>query len=141
MTAVRFRRTLMTRLSPVLVAGAAAAMLLAAAVSGSLALGGWSLAMGALLLAGVVGAVLALGDEVVVDGGGVLLANRWLGRSRSVPWADIARVQPMGRGRRSRTIFLVLVSGRRLVLDSLQDMERLQALLQDGSGCSQDTVL
>jgi len=131
----------MTRLSPVLVAGAATALLLGAAVSGSLALGGWSLAMGAVLLAGVVGTVLALGDEVVVDGSGVRLGNRLLGRSRTVPWEEIAEVQPLGRGGRSRTIFLVLVSGRRLVLDSLQDMDRLQALLQDGSGCSQATVL
>lgn len=141
MTAVRFRRTLMTRLAPVLVAAAAAALLLAAAVNGSLVLGAWSLAMGAALIAGLVGTVLALGDEVVVDGVGVRLGNRLLGRSRSVRWEDIARVQPGGRGGRNRTIFLVLVSGRRLVLDSLQDMDRLQTLLQDGSRCSPETVL
>jgi hypothetical protein len=134
MAAEIFRRSLMARVAPALVFAVALSLLAADAFGGRLGLTLWSLSMtGIGLLAGV-GLVLALGDEVVVDAGGVHLRNRYLGRRRSLPWGAIREVRPLAGmgGRPSRALCVIPHHGRRLILDSLSAMDRLQELLMAG---------
>jgi hypothetical protein len=138
-----FRRTLMARIAPALVCAGALSLLVADAMGGRLGLTAWSLSMtGVSLLAGA-GLVLALGDEVVVNGQGVHLRNRYLGRRRSLLWGDIREVRPlvgMG-GKRSRALCVIPHQGRRLILDSLGRMDRLQELLMAGSDTTGSAAL
>jgi len=131
MAAEIFRRTFLARVAPALVFVGSVSLLAADAFTGRLGFSLWSLAMaGVALLAGA-GLVLALGDEVVVDGAGIHSRNRFLGRRRSLAWSDIREVRPLAGpgGRRSRAICVVPHHGRRLILDSLSRMDRLRELL------------
>jgi len=121
----------MARLAPALVLAGALALLVADTVSGRLGLTLWSLSMTGLGLLGGAGLVLALGDEVVVDETGVHQRNRFLGRRRTLLWDDIREVRPLtGRsGSRPRALCVIPHRGRRLILDSLGRMDRLQELL------------
>jgi len=135
MAAEIFRRTLMARVAPALVCAGSLSLLVADAFGGRLGLTLWSLSMtGIGLLAGA-GLVLALGDEVVVNTSGVHLRNRYLGRRRSLAWSDIREVRPLAGigGKRSRALCVIPHHGRRLILDSLGHMDRLQELLMAGN--------
>lgn len=130
-----FRRTLMARAAPALVCAGSLSLLAADAFGGRLGLTLWSFCMAGISLLAGAGLVLALGDEVVVDASGVQLRNRYLGRRRSLAWDDIREVRPlvgMG-GRRSRALCVIPHHGRRLILDSLRHMDRLQELLMAGN--------
>jgi hypothetical protein len=148
-----FRRTWSARLVPVAVGLAALALLGADALAGDLGLSAWTGIVGLVVALAAAGAVLAFGDEVVLDDGGIRTRNRLLsrlglarfglGRDRFLPWGGVLQMRAFhglqrpaggeagGERRAPRALFLFPDSGRRLVLDSLQDMDRLQARLEE----------
>jgi hypothetical protein len=77
--------------------------------------------------------VAAFGDRVTLDERGIEVRNVWLAwagrRSRRVAWEDITWIRehhglrPSGRDAAPRAIFLGVRSGRRLVLDALEDFD------------------
>ena len=133
-----FRRTLTARLAPLLVAGGALALLTTDAVAGRLTLSWWPLIMGGIGVVAGVGALMALGDEVLVEETGIRTRNRYLRRERFVAWEEIREVRAFrGRtGMRLRALFVIPHQGPRLILDSLRSLERLETLLEAGRGRS-----
>ena len=151
-----FRRTWSARLVPLAVGLAALALLGADALAGELTSSAWSWIVGLVAALAVVGAVLAFGDDVVLDDAGIRTRNRilsrlglarlGLGRDRFLPWGRVLQMRAFhglqrpaageaGRERRApRALFVFSDSGRRLVLDSLQGMDRLQARLEERLG-------
>lgn len=112
-------------------------------VSGDFGAGYYLLA--ALVLVSIAGVVSAWGDRITIDAAGVETRNLFLSRlpglgpraRRRLAWSDILRVQEHRRpGSDSkeapRAIFLVPVRGRRLALDSLEDFDRVVALVRQG---------
>jgi hypothetical protein len=101
----------------------------------------------ALTAASLAGVVSAWGDRVTLDARGVearnvLLAKLTSGRppfaGRLLPWSEVLRVQEHRRPGASpadspRALFLVPIRGRRLALDSLEDFDRVVALVRDFS--------
>jgi hypothetical protein len=148
-----FRRTWSARLVPVAVGTAALALLGADALAGELTASAWSWIVGLVALLALVGAVLAFGDEVILDDAGIRTRNRilsglgltrlGLGRARFLPWDRVRQMRAFhglprpaggeGGGERSvpRALFVFPDAGPRLVLDSLQEMDRLRACLEE----------
>jgi hypothetical protein len=151
-----FRRTWSARLVPVAVGLAALALLAADAAAGELTFSAWTWIVGVVAALAAAGAVLAFGDEVILDDAGIRSRNRvllrlglvrlGLGRDRFLPWGRVLQIRAFhgiarpaagepGRERRPpRALFVFPDSGRRLVLDSLQGMDRLQACLEERLG-------
>jgi hypothetical protein len=129
-----FRRTLVARLAPLLVAGGALALLISDAMAGTLTLSLWSVIAAGIAVAAGIGALMALGDEVQVSEAGVRLHNHYLRRERSIAWDDIQEVRSVNArvGGRLRAVFVIPYRGPRLILDSLNSMERIAELLEAG---------
>jgi hypothetical protein len=138
-----FRRTLAARLAPLLVAGGALALLMFDLAGGRLTFSWWSLITATVAVVAGAGAVMAIGDEVVVGESGIRLRHRYLGRHREVAFADMQDVRVVqGRtGTRPRALFVIPQAGPRVILDSLSSMERLQELLEAGRSRSRPADL
>jgi hypothetical protein len=139
-----FRRTWSARLAPTFLAAGASGLLVTDAAAGELRLSWWTATVAVLGLVALGAALLAWGDRVTVDEAGLHVDNallRRLGRQRrSLSWSRLRAVRPFHGplrsgvapepGRGPRALFVSPDAGRRWVLDSLQGMERLQALLE-----------
>ena len=97
--------------------------------------------LGALSLLAVMNAATAFGDRVTLDDRGIAIANAWLARlgrgPRRVAWEDILSLRehhglrPGGTDHAPRAIFMEVKSGRRLVIDSLQDFDAVVRTVRD----------
>lgn len=102
------------------------------------------LVCGALLTLSLALVVGNFGDRIEVDGEGVRFRNAWrekvgLDRPRLLRWEEVEDVREMGRGPLSRTLrspaYLVRArGGRRFVLDSIEGIEEIAALLGERAG-------
>jgi hypothetical protein len=84
----------------------------------------------ALAVLSLAGAVSAWGDRFTLDASGIAYRNVFLGRllARRLAWNDVARVQVHRRAgdgpdAPARGLFLIPYGGRRMALDSVQDLE------------------
>ena len=87
----------------------------------------------ALALLSLAGAVSAWGDRFTLDASGIAYRNVFLGRllARRLAWKDVARVQIHRRAgdgpdAPARGLFLIPYAGRRMALDSVQDLEEVR---------------
>ena len=87
----------------------------------------------ALALLSLAGAVSAWGDRFTLDAAGIAYRNVFLGRllARRLAWKDVARVQIHRRAgdgpdAPARGLFLIPCEGRRMALDSVQDLEEVR---------------
>lgn len=87
----------------------------------------------ALALLSLAGAVSAWGDRFTLDASGIAYRNVFLGRvlARRLSWKDVARVQIHRRAgdgpdAPARGLFLIPYAGRRMALDSVQDLEEVR---------------
>jgi hypothetical protein len=87
----------------------------------------------ALALLSLAGAISAWGDRFTLDDAGIAYRNIFLGSllARRLAWSDIMRVQihrRAGDGPEApvRGLFLVPYAGRRMALDSVQDLEEVR---------------
>ncbi len=97
--------------------------------------------LAALSLIAAMNAATAFGDRVTLDDQGIAIANAWLARvgrrPRRVAWEDILSLRehrglrPGGADIAPRAIFLEVRSGRRLVIDSLQDFDAVVRTVRD----------
>jgi len=133
-----YRRTVGTR-----IVSAGCALLF---VAGTLSVGATSgLGMGFFVLSGLsilslANALGAWGDRYTLGAAGLEYRNALLAlfgaRPRLVPWEEVVQVREHRSLRFGRlepqasALFLVLRSGRRVVLDSLQDFETLKTAIQ-----------
>ena len=95
--------------------------------------------LGLLALLAFAGVASAWGDRVTLDAEGVTISNpalAWIGlKGRSLAWADVASVRehrrprPAGGEEPVRAVILVPRSGRRVVLDSLQDFDEARRIV------------
>ena len=143
-----FRRTLGSRL----LSAAAAALfsclmaltLLQPPADGTL---GGVLVCGLLLLLSLAAVAANFGDRIVVDAAGVRFRNLWreklrIDRSRLMRWDEVAEVRELQSGGRTGilpapgTLVVRTRSGRRYVIDSIEGIEEVAALLRQGAGLS-----
>lgn len=143
-----FRRTLGSRL----LSAAAAALffcLMALTILRPPADGmlGGVLVCGLLLLLSLTAVAANFGDRIVVDATGVRFHNLWrerlrIDRSRLMRWDEVEEVrelQPGGRTgilRGTSTLVVRTHSGRRYVIDSIEGIDEVAALLRRGAGLS-----
>jgi hypothetical protein len=87
----------------------------------------------ALALLSLAGAVSAWGDRFTLDAAGIAYRNIFLGGllARRLAWRDVARVQIHRRAgdgpdAPARGLFLIPYDGRRMALDSVQDLEEVR---------------
>jgi len=87
----------------------------------------------ALALLSLAGAISAWGDRFTLDAAGVAYRNVFLGDllARRLAWRDVARVQVHRRAgdapdAPARGLFLIPYDGRRMALDSVQDLEEVR---------------
>jgi len=145
MTERTFRRTASAR-----VASAGCTVLF---VAGAISVGVSSgptpglLILSALSLLSLANALGAWADRYTLDDSGITYRNALLqalgAPPRRVAWEDVVQVREH-RGRRfgrldptAGALFLVLRSGRRVVLDSLQDFDALRTVVQQRCGAGQ----
>jgi len=83
-----------------------------------------------LALLSLAGAISAWGDRFTLDASGIGYRNVFLGRllARRLAWGDVARVQVHRRAgdgpeAPARGLFVIPREGRRMALDSVQDLE------------------
>jgi hypothetical protein len=84
----------------------------------------------ALALLSLAGAISAWGDRFTLDAAGIAYRNIFMGGllARRLAWRDVARVQVHRRAgdapdAPARALFLIPYAGRRMALDSVQDLE------------------
>jgi Bacterial PH domain len=103
--------------------------------------------LSALTLLSLANALGAWADRYTLDDSGITYRNALLqslgAPPRRVAWEDVVQVREH-RGRRfgrldpqGGALFLVLRSGRRVVLDSLQDFDALRSVVQQRCGAGQ----
>ncbi|MCZ6779941.1 MAG: hypothetical protein O7F16_13395 [Acidobacteria bacterium] len=108
---------------------------------------GGALVCGLLLLLSLAAVAVNFGDRIVVDATGVRFRNLWrerlrIGGTRLLRWDEVEEVRELQRARRTGTLpgagTLVVRtrSGRRYVIDSIEGIEEVAALLRQGAGLS-----
>lgn len=87
----------------------------------------------ALTVLSLAGAVSAWGDRFTLDAAGITYRNVFLGGllARRLAWKDVARVQVHRRAgdgpdAPARGLFLIPCAGRRMALDSVQDLDEVR---------------
>jgi hypothetical protein len=143
MTQVRtFRRTAGTRI----VSAGCAILFVAGAISvgATGGLGTGFLVLSGLSILSLANALGAWADRYTLGASGIEYRNALLGvfgaRPRLVPWDEVVEVREHRSLRFGRlepqasTLFLVLRSGRRVVLDSLQDFDALRSAVHQYCG-------
>lgn len=94
-----------------------------------------ALLAGALTILSLANLITAFGDRYTLGESGVVYSNRWLTRvgcrPRALAWTDVARVREHRRLQFGRAdpapsaVLLTARSGRKLVLDSLEDFDEV----------------
>ncbi len=102
---------------------------------------------GLLLLLSLAAVAANFGDRIVVDATGVRFRNLWrerlrIDRSRLMRWDEVAEVRELQPGGHTGilpaagTLVVRTRSGRRYVIDSIEGIEEVAALLRQGAGLS-----
>jgi hypothetical protein len=98
--------------------------------------------LGSLLAVSFVAAVLNLGDRIRIDDEGIHYANPLLSRfglrlDREIAWREVVSYRlhhPIRPGRqetRPEAMFLRLASGRRFVIDSIEDFDEMRRMVSE----------
>jgi len=137
-----FRRSLGTRFlaivcAPVLVSAAAS-------YAASYGLTAWGAALAGMALLSLGNLVTAWGDRFVIGEAGIEYRNAILAffgrKPRQIGWDDVVALREHHRLRAGRpeerptALFLTLRSGRRMVLDSLENLDQVITMIRDRCG-------
>lgn len=137
-----YRRSLGTRVLAIL----CAILFVGAAASYAAAYGltAWCAALAGMALLSLCNLVTAWADRFVIGAGGIVYRNAILTRlgqrARRVGWDEVVGVREHRRLRAGRpeerpsALFLTLRSGRRMVLDSLEDLDEVLSTVRQRCG-------